>query len=227
MERLAKRYSARGLHVVIVNPTRVYGPGPLGESNTAVEIIMKYLQGNWKLIPASDRIGSYVFIDDVVDGHILAMENGRSGERYILGGDNRKFSDLFLVTRILTGVNWKLYKVPLNLVLMISLAETTIANILKRKPRLPFDWSSKLIYNWAVSGEKTKRELGYKITPLEEGLKKTILWLIENQKVEIHPGLVSKRIHEIKSREPEGKSFTGFPDQEFYHAEKGQERKID
>jgi nucleoside-diphosphate-sugar epimerase len=134
MERLAKRYSTGRLQIVLVNPARVYGPGLIGESNTAIEIIRKYFQGNWKLIPARDHIGSYAYVDDVVDGHILAMEKGRSGERYILGGDNRKFSDLFVITRNLTGVNRKLYKIPLSLVLLTSLIETTFANLFKRKP---------------------------------------------------------------------------------------------
>jgi farnesol dehydrogenase len=189
MERLAKRYSTGRLQIVLVNPARVYGPGLIRESNTAIEIIRKYLQGNWKLIPGRDHIGSYAYVDDVVDGHILAMEKGRSGERYILGGDNRKFSDLFVITRNLTDVNRKLYKIPLSLVLLTSLIETTFANLFKRKPKLPFDWSSKLTYDWAMSSEKAKQELGYKVMPLEEGLKKTISWLLKNEQEEAHPGL--------------------------------------
>ena len=66
--------------IVIVNPTRVYGPGLLSESNGVSRMIGKYLDGDWKLIPGNgESSGNYVYVEDVVEGHLLAMEKGISG----------------------------------------------------------------------------------------------------------------------------------------------------
>ena len=88
-EKIALDYSKKGLDVVTVNPTRVYGPGKLTESNSMTKIVRLYISGLWRIIPGDGKsIGNYVFIDDVVEGHILAARFGRKGERYILGGEN-------------------------------------------------------------------------------------------------------------------------------------------
>ena len=75
------------MHIVMVNPPRIYGPGIITESNAVTRLIKLYMAGKWKIMPGDGkRTGSYVYIDDVVNGHILAMQKGRAGERYNLGG---------------------------------------------------------------------------------------------------------------------------------------------
>ena len=72
-ELIVKEYVAQeGLDAVMVNPTRVYGPGQLNESNAVTKLIKQYAEGRWRFLPGDGTtIGNYVFIDDVVQGHIL------------------------------------------------------------------------------------------------------------------------------------------------------------
>jgi NAD+-dependent farnesol dehydrogenase len=73
-EEMCFEYVKKGLNVVIVNPSRVYGPGVMSESNSVTRIISLYQKGKWHILPGDgDSYGNYVFIDDVVSGHLLAM----------------------------------------------------------------------------------------------------------------------------------------------------------
>ncbi|MEI9909235.1 MAG: NAD-dependent epimerase/dehydratase family protein [Bacteroidota bacterium] len=93
-----KEYAGKGLFTVIVNPGRVYGPGIYRHSSGVNRFILHLLNNKVATLPW--RLGTkanYAFIDDVVNGHILAMEKGLGGERYILGGENvsyKRFTDI-------------------------------------------------------------------------------------------------------------------------------------
>jgi nucleoside-diphosphate-sugar epimerase len=81
MENLIHRYLKRGMRIVLVNPTRVYGPGLLSVPNAATKIVKAYMEGKWRIIPGDgSRVGNYAFIDDIVNGHILAI-NSEMGEK--------------------------------------------------------------------------------------------------------------------------------------------------
>ena len=96
-ENLAREYCCKyGMHIVTVNPPRIYGPGVITESNAVTRLVKLYMAGKWKIMPGDGRrTGSYVYIDDVVKGHILAMQHGKAGERYNLGGDNASYIRFF------------------------------------------------------------------------------------------------------------------------------------
>jgi len=96
-ETKVMKYVAGGLNAVIVNPTRIYGPGNLSKSNSVTMMIEKYIRGKWRIIPGDgSSIGNYVYVDDAVNCHQLAMARGRAGERYIAGGENLTFNELFV-----------------------------------------------------------------------------------------------------------------------------------
>lgn len=177
-ERLAVGYSEKGLNVTIVNPTRVYGPGKLTKSNSMTRIIRLYMAGLWRILPAGGRPeGNYVFIDDVVVGHILAAKNGRPGERYILGGENLSFKDLFRIIGEEAGRKRALISLsPAAMKLAVDLAGF-YSKIVRKPPVLTRDWLDKYLNDWIMSSEKAEKELGYTITPFRKGVEKTILWL--------------------------------------------------
>ncbi len=86
-ECYVRNYSRQGLDTVIVAPSKVYGPGLWTESNAISHLIQLYVEGDWHVIPGDGKsLGCFCYIDDVVNGHILAMNHGRGGEKYILGG---------------------------------------------------------------------------------------------------------------------------------------------
>ena len=171
-------YIRKGLDIVIVNPSRVYGPGLMSESNSVSKLIDRYLKGKWHLIPGNgETIGNYVFIDDVVNGHLLAMSKGLTGEKYILGGDNVSYNEFFGTLIKVSQKKYKLYKTPLSLMLAFAKVQELLANSFNRPPLITPKWVKRYLYNWVLSSQKAGRELGYEITPFEEGMEKTIKWL--------------------------------------------------
>jgi NAD+-dependent farnesol dehydrogenase len=177
-EEIAREYSAQGFPIVIVNPTRVYGPGLFSESNAVTKMISLYTQGKMRFIPGDGRtIGNYVYIDDVALGHYFAMKKGRAGESYILGGDNISYLDFFNMLAQITGKNLLQIRLPLWLMMAISGIMLHWANLTGMKPLITPEWVRKYNYNWELSSEKAIKELDYKTTPLNEGVLKTLMWL--------------------------------------------------
>jgi nucleoside-diphosphate-sugar epimerase len=177
-EAIAIDYTAKGLPVVIVNPSRVYGPGPINESNAITKMIRGYCNGQWRIIPGDGKkIGNYVFIDDVVKGHIMAAEKGRAGERYLLGGENLSFDDLFNTLEKVSGIHRGMFHLPLfvmNTGAKFMEWQNSITGI---PPAITSPWVNKFLRDWCISSTKAEQELGYKITSFEDGAGKTIKWL--------------------------------------------------
>ncbi len=175
-----KEYVAKGQHVVIVNPTRVYGPGPLNVSNSVTKLVKQYIEGKWKFMPGDGQsTGNYVFVDDVINGHVLAMEKGRAGERYLLGGEDATYHELFDTIADIGGKKYKLYKMPLGVMLSFAKIQLFMADSFGRQPMITPGWVKKYLYKWSVSSEKAERELGYKITSLKDGVQQTVDWVRE------------------------------------------------
>ncbi|MBR4102899.1 MAG: hypothetical protein IKK39_02415, partial [Thermoguttaceae bacterium] len=123
------------------------------------------------------NIGNYGYVDDVARGHMLALEKGRIGERYILGGDNASLLELF---RLIDKVDGRRhFKLPMyNLIpLLFANAQRTWALLTGFYPRITPGWVRTFCVDWTYSCEKAKNELGYDPIPLEEGLRRTCEWL--------------------------------------------------
>ncbi|MEM7038747.1 MAG: SDR family oxidoreductase [Bacteroidota bacterium] len=177
-ERKVHGFVKAGLDVVIVNPTRVYGPGLLSESNAGTKVMKDYVAGKWHFIPGNGRrVGNYVYIDDVVQGHILAMERGTKGEKYILGGTNASYNEFFDLLKELSRKRFWMRKVPVWLMLFLSKIQSGIARIFGKSPVAPPYLVRKFTYDWRLSSDKARRDLGYRITPLREGMRQTLEWL--------------------------------------------------
>lgn len=177
-EKWAKDYVLKGMNIVIVHPTRVYGPGVISKSNAITLIVKKYLRGTWWLIPGNgEKRGNYVYIDDVVNGHYLAMQKGGKGEQYILGGENASYSELFHRIRMISRRNHPLIPVPVPLLIIFTFIQMTLSRMMCRAPLLPPKWVKKYMYNWELSSQKAEKELGYSVTPLNEGLSHTVEWI--------------------------------------------------
>ncbi len=177
-EQLCIEYCKKGLEVVIVNPPRIFGPGLLNKSNSVTILIKKYISGKWRIIPGTgSSIGNYVFIDDVVNGHILAMQRGIPGEKYILGGTNISFNGFFDVLSTVSGKDYKLFHLPFSIILAVSKLEFFLAETIGKKPLITPPWAKKYLQNRPVSSKKAINKLNYTITPLDEGIRTTIEWL--------------------------------------------------
>jgi len=183
-EQLCREYCNKyNMHIVIVNPPRIYGPGIETESNAVTKLVRLYMSNKWKIMPGDGkRTGSYVYIDDVVNGHILAMQKGRSNERYILSGVNASYIEFFNTLANVSGKKVKLYSLPVWAMMTAGYGMTAFTKLTGKAPLLTIKWIKKYFYDWSLSCEKAQRELGYTYIPLDEGLKKTIAWMKSNKK---------------------------------------------
>ena len=184
-EKLVMAYCRDRMETVIVNPPRVYGPGPVNESNALTRMIKLYALGKWHILPGNGTcVGSYVLVDDVVRGHILAALHGRPGNRYALGGENLTFRQFFDTLAEVTGRRHWLLPLPVGLMVAAAKVMEWQASVTGRPPLITAQWVKKYLNHWSLSSQKAMTDLGYSITPLREGVKITLEWLKRNGEVE-------------------------------------------
>lgn len=183
-EQEALKKAEEGFPVVMVNPTRVYGPGKLTEGNSVSLMIDQYDRGQVPiLLNHGVNIGNYALVDDLVRGHILAMEKGRIGERYIIGGENASLKRFFELVDEVSGKK----HFQINLPPRIGLAYGGIQKFTAEKfgiyPQITTGWVDTFLQDWAFSCEKSQRELGYTYTPLKEGIRLTYEWILQQRRL--------------------------------------------
>lgn len=177
-EHVALLMCHEGPEVVIVNPTRVYGPGRMTEGNSVTRMIKLHLAGRFPLILGDgSATGNYAYVRDVARGHLLAMSKGRPGQRYILGGENVSFKQLFEIVRGVSGAHRLLAGVPESLALALGRFEEFRARHIGGYPMITPGWVRTFLMEGAYSSNKAEAELGYVITPLTAGIRETITWL--------------------------------------------------
>lgn len=181
-EQVAQEFAMQGLDISIVNPARVYGPGLDTGSNPVTKIVELYMKKKWYVIPDNgEKVGSYCHVDDVVDGHIFAMEKGGAGERYIFGGENASFNELIALIRRHSGVKTKLINLPYPLMVATSHAMITWTRMSGTPPMITPDWVKRYIYHWKLDSSKAVTKIGYRIRPMDEGIKQTVEWIRKNR----------------------------------------------
>jgi dihydroflavonol-4-reductase len=168
----AMRAAARGLPVVCVNPTIVFGPGDVHVTST--RLVRSFLL---RRIPIyTDGAVNVVDVRDVADGHLLADESGAVGERYILGGRNFTFDRLFADLGRLSGVEppVKLGSVPARAAARVLQAAGRAGPLSANEVRAASQW-------WTYRSTKARRELGWRARPHEETLEATVAWHMERE----------------------------------------------
>ncbi|MFW6136913.1 MAG: NAD-dependent epimerase/dehydratase family protein, partial [Candidatus Aminicenantaceae bacterium] len=141
-------------------------------------MIRSYLRGKWHLIPGDgQKTGNYVYIDDVVNGHASAMEKGRPGEHYLLGGENITYQKFFFLLKTLSRKNHFLVKIHVSGMMVLSKLLIFSAEKFNVPPPITPAMVRKLTADWMVSSRKAEQELTYSPVSLREGLQKTISWL--------------------------------------------------
>lgn len=176
-ESKIKDYVIDGLDVIIVSPTRIYGPFLNKIPHSVNLLIYKFVNENWRFIPGNGlKIANYVYIEDVVNGHILAMETGKKGQTYILGGTNHDYLEFFNTLKSCTGLHRNMYKIPQFILYMYAFLQLLKAQC-GGEPDITPKWMAKTQYDWKVNPAKAVNDLGLKITPLQLGLQSTIEWM--------------------------------------------------
>jgi nucleoside-diphosphate-sugar epimerase len=176
--------AGEGFPVVIVNPTRVYGPGKLTEGNSVSLMIDQYDRGKVPiLLNRGVNIGNYVLVDDLVRGHILALEKGRIGERYIIGGENVSLKGFYRIVDEVSGKKHFQVNLPPKVATAYGAAQKFAAEKFNIYPQITTGWVETFLQDWAFSCGKAERELGYSFTPLKEGIRLTYQWILREREL--------------------------------------------
>ena len=179
-EKEALKWAADGLPLVIVNPTRVFGPGPQTDGNALAGLINDYVTGKFfVMFNFGMNAGNYVFVDDAAQGLYLAMLKGRIGERYILGGENASLRQFYTYVEEVSGVRRRGIPIFLPGALTLSRLFVLWAILTGGTPRISPGWVRTFAVDWCHSSDKAKTELGYDPIPVKEAVRRTYEWLQE------------------------------------------------
>jgi dihydroflavonol-4-reductase len=173
-ERLVEAMLQRdGLPAVIVNPSTPIGPRDVRPTPTG-RIIVEAASGR---MPAFVDTGlNLAHVDDVAAGHIAALERGRIGERYILGGDNVLLADMLADIARLVGRRPPTVKLPRTMLYPIAYGAELLATLRGVEPFITMDGLRMARHHMFFDDSKARRELGYVSRPYVEGLADAIAW---------------------------------------------------
>jgi dihydroflavonol-4-reductase len=173
-ERLVEKMVAdEGLPAVIVNPSTPIGPRDIKPTPTG-RIIVEAATGK---IPAFVDTGlNLVHVDDVAEGHLLALEKGRIGESYVLGGEDVSLRQMLAVIAGLVGRKAPTINLPRTPLYPIAWIAEGIAMVTGKEPFVTADALKMAKYHMFFSSAKAARELGYAARPYAEALADALAW---------------------------------------------------
>jgi nucleoside-diphosphate-sugar epimerase len=175
-EVILRLYRERGLPAVILNLGVVIGPGDL---KTFGRTIIELLGGKLKARLFEESVIPLVYIDDVIEGLMLAAENGRTGEKYILVGDNVSIRYVFELVNEITGVSIPDRRMPPSLMKLIAYFLEARALFTEKPPKFSTDGIRAMEIGASGANRKAREELQLNFTPLEQALRRTIAWYKE------------------------------------------------
>ncbi len=176
-EQAVREAASGGFPAVIVNPTAPVGDHDVKPTPTG-KIVVDYLAG---AMPAYLETGlNIVDAEDVAEGHVLALERGRQGERYILGAENLTLRQIFEALARISGVRAPKLRIPYPVAYAAGLASTGWAYLTGSQPRAPLDGVRMARKKMWVSHAKAARELGFSPAPAEAALAKAVSWFRTN-----------------------------------------------
>jgi len=179
-DALAREAAARGAPLVRLYPGVVYGPGALTAGNHVVKNLILHARGELPgLLGAGDRRMSFAYVDDVASGFAAALTRAKDGSAYILGGDNKTLVDLFAAFQAETGIAPPSRRIPYAIARIAGRLQRLRAEMFGVPPELTDEIVRIYANEWAYSSARAERELGYTVTPVREGIAKTVAWLRE------------------------------------------------
>jgi len=177
-EELAIEAGKSGMDVVVVNPTTPVGERDIKPTPTG-RIVVDFLK---KKFPAYVDTGlNLVDVAECAQGHIAALEKGRSGERYILGGENLTLKQILDRLADITGLPSPKIKVPYVVALATGVVDQVVTGYIRnREPRATIDAVRMGRKKMFVSSGKAEHDLGWKTVPVDAALRRAVEWFRAN-----------------------------------------------
>ena len=177
-EQVAMEAARAGLHVVTVNPTTPVGEQDVKPTPTG-RIVVDFLK---RKFPAYVETGlNLVDVRECARGHIAALEKGKPGQRYILGGENLTLKQILDQLGDITGLPSPRVKLPYFFALATGVVDEAISGrLLGREPRATVDAVRMGKKKMFASSAKAERELGWRIVPVGDALRRAAEWFRNN-----------------------------------------------
>jgi len=177
-EQVALEAGRAGMHVVTVNPTTPIGEQDLKPTPTG-RIVVDFLK---RKFPAYVETGlNLVDVRECARGHVAALEKGRSGERYILGGEDLTLKQILDKLGQITGLPSPTIKLPYIFAFAAGIVDEAVTGLLlRREPRATVDTVRMGKKKMFASSAKAERDLGWKIVPIDGALRRAVEWFRVN-----------------------------------------------
>lgn len=170
--------SESDMDIVVASPTVPVGPGDYGPTPTG-RMILEFLNGGMKGFVDMDF--NIVDVEDVAEGHLLAMEKGESGKRYVLGNRNTNLSELIQLLSRITGLPKPRFRIPYTLALTAAWVDEFFEGfLLDQRPRIPIASIQSSKVDERIDPTPWLDELGVPKTPMSKTLKKAVDWFMDN-----------------------------------------------
>lgn len=176
-EQEAVKAAEAGQDVVIVNPTSPIGAWDIGPTPTG-NIFVRFLKQ--KMPFYLDTGLNVIDVEDVAWGHLLALQKGKAGDRYILGNQNMKLKAMLDMLEAMTGTPAPEKSIPVAVPMSVAWIEENILARFGKAPNVPLDgvrMGTKTMY---YDASKAVRELGLPQTPISEALQREVNWFVDN-----------------------------------------------
>ena len=177
-EEIAIQAGKSGMDVVVVNPTTPVGERDLKPTPTG-RIVVDFLK---KRFPAYVDTGlNLVDVAECARGHVAALEKGKTGERYILGGENLTLKQILDKLAAITGLPSPKIRVPYAVALATGVVDQVFTGYIRRRePRATIDAVRMGRKKMFVSSGKAERDLGWRTLPVDGGLRRAVEWFQAN-----------------------------------------------
>jgi ornithine--oxo-acid transaminase len=172
------RAAAEGLDVILALPTFPLGPGDLAPTPTG-KLVLDYLNGR---MPAfADTAMNVCHVDDLALGHIAALEHGRRGRSYILGGENMTMREILKVLSDCSGLPMPRFEVPKSLLIPAAAASELIeGRLLRREPHVPLEGVRMSTTRMIFNDDRARAEIGHKSRPARLAIEDSARWFADN-----------------------------------------------
>ena len=172
-DRLADEHVRNGSPLMRVYPGVIYGPGSFTEGNLIGRLIADHLKGRLPGLVGPEHPWSYAYVDDVAEGHCAVLERASPGARYELGGENAPQSRVFELVHQIAGRRPPM-RIPFPVAAALGAAEELRVTMFGGTPLITRGAVEIFRHDWSLDSSRAVHDLDYKITPLDEGIRRTV-----------------------------------------------------
>jgi farnesol dehydrogenase len=170
-ELAVRGYAERGLEVVTVYPSLIYGPP--GKKEGANALLRQLWLGRFPVLIGADRKTSWIYLDDLVDGTVRALERAEPGSAYLLGGDIATIAEVARIVSGLGGAAPPEREISVRTATLLLRLVSPLYRLRGRRPPMPLSQLASLRRHWAFDDARARRELDWSWRPLAVGLEAT------------------------------------------------------